>query len=219
MEDRSNLDEYLAGLGITNDDEKGQTTPLQNLQTSREYTEQTSVSTAQHNAKHIEQNSQHGEQGQDEEQDEKAILENFFHGFIDRINPEFRLNITTQDDTILVTINGDGAERLAGRYGNNLHAIELLAYTVINKKVGRSHWRVRVDAGGVRRRHDHNLGELAERIAIKVAKNGEPHELQPMPAADRRVVHITLKDHPDVRTESIGEGDSRRLIVKPRHMP
>jgi spoIIIJ-associated protein len=59
--------------------------------------------------------------------------------------------------------------------------------------------------------------ELAERLAIGVAKSGEAHELQPMPAAERRVIHIALKEHPDVMSESVGEGASRRLVIKPRH--
>ena len=52
---------------------------------------------------------------------------------------------------------------------------------------------------------------------VQVAKSGEPHELQPMPPAERRVIHIALKEHPDVMSESIGEGAARRLIIKPRH--
>ncbi len=52
---------------------------------------------------------------------------------------------------------------------------------------------------------------------MRVAKSGEPHEMQPMPASERRILHITLKEHPDVMTESVGEGAARRLIIRPRH--
>ena len=60
-------------------------------------------------------------------------------------------------------------------------------------------------------------GKLAERLAVQVTKSGEAHELQPMPAADHRIIHMTLKEHPDVMSESVGEGAARRLIIKPRH--
>lgn len=190
MEDeRSNLDEYLAGLGISEDQQAPSSLP-----------------------------SDSDSPLPDVQLDEKALLENFFQGLIDRIDPVLTVSISeATDDTLLVAIAGVGAERLAGRYGETLHALELLAYTVINKQAGRSHWRVRVDAGGFRRRHERDLTLLAERISIQVAKSGESHELQPMPAADRRIMHIALKENPDVYTESIGEGDSRRLIIKPRY--
>ena len=76
--------------------------------------------------------------------------------------------------------------------------------------------RVRVDAGGFKRRQADSLGKLAERLAVQVAKSGEPHELQPMTPAERRVIHVALKDHSLVTTESVGEGAGRHLVIKPR---
>lgn len=145
------------------------------------------------------------------------ITERFIRGLAVRVDPGLSVSAREVEDAIEVEIAGEGAGRLAGRDGRVLGAIELLAYTVLAKHSGRADLRVRVDAGGFRRRHADNLGRVAERIAVQVAKSGEPHELQPMPASDRRIIHIALKEHPDVMTESVGEGPGRRLIVRPRH--
>ena len=88
---------------------------------------------------------------------------------------------------------------------------------MLAKHAGRGDLRVRVDVGGFRKRQADTLTKLAERLAVQVAKSGEPHELQPMPPAERRVIHIALKENPDVMSESVGEGAARRLIIRPRH--
>ena len=56
---------------------------------------------------------------------------------------------------------------------------------------------------------------LAERVARQVARSGRPIVLEPMPANERRVIHLTLKQHPDVVTHSEGEGSTRRITVEP----
>ena len=146
-----------------------------------------------------------------------ATVERFLRGLINRIDPDLDVTVREADDAIEAEITGERASKLAGRDGRVLAAIELLAHTVLSKHTGRPDARVRLDAGGFRRRHADNLSKLAQRLAVQVAKSGEAHELQPMPPADRRIMHITLKDHPDVMTESIGEGSGRRLIIKPRN--
>ena len=134
-----------------------------------------------------------------------------------RIDPELNVTVRETEDALEAEISGENAGRLAGRDGRTLGAIEVIAYTVLSKHEGRGDIRVRVDIGGFRKRQADTLTKLAERLAIGVAKSGEPHELQPMPAAERRVIHIALKEHPDVMSESVGEGAARRLIIKPRH--
>jgi len=75
--------------------------------------------------------------------------------------------------------------------------------------------RVNVDVGGYKRRRDERLREGAFAAAAAVRRSGHPVELEPMSAAERRVVHMALAEEPDVMTESSGEGPSRRVVVKP----
>lgn len=193
MDNRTNLDDYLAGLGISDADENAPPPPTPDAAP-------TAMPTLE--AAH---------------EDPKLVLERFLKGLTARIDPSLTFNIRENEDALEVEINGEHAAKLAGRDGRTLHAIEVIAYTVLAKQAGRADLRVRVDVGGFRKRQADTLAKLAERLAIQVAKSGEPHELQPMPAADRRIIHMTLKEHPDVMSESVGEGAARRLVIRPRH--
>jgi spoIIIJ-associated protein len=75
--------------------------------------------------------------------------------------------------------------------------------------------RVIVDVEGYRTQREESLIGLAERVARQVARNRRPISLEPMPANERRIVHMTLKPQPDVRTESSGEGANRRVTIYP----
>ncbi|CAM3549063.1 protein jag [Deinococcus saxicola] len=192
MDNRTNLDDYLAELGISEADESVTPPPLPDASDSAPVLETAPT-------------------------DARDVLERFLRGLIARIDPELNVTVHETEDALEAEISGENAARLAGRDGRTLGAIEVIAYTVLSKQEGRGDTRVRVDIGGFRKRQADTLSKLAERLAIGVAKSGEPHELQPMPAAERRVIHIALKEHPDVMSESVGEGASRRLVIKPRH--
>lgn len=192
MDNRTNLDDYLAGLGISDADESELPPPAPDAALSAAATPEMP-------------------------EDPRSALEAFLTGLLGRIDPDLQVSVTQADDALEAEITGENAAKLAGRDGRTLGAIEVLAYTVLAKQEGRGNLRVRVDIGGYRKRQAEALSRLAERLAVQVAKSGEPHELQPMPASERRVIHIALKEHPDVMSESIGEGNARRLIIKPRH--
>ncbi|MCP2015155.1 spoIIIJ-associated protein [Deinococcus sp. HSC-46F16] len=192
MDNRTNLDDYLAGLGISGADETEAPPPAPEVAAGPV----PALTPA--------------------DEDPRAVLERFLTGLAARIDPGLSVSVREGEGALEVEVAGENAARLAGRDGRTLGAIEVLAYTVLAKQAGRTDLRVRVDVGGFRKRQADTLTRLAERLAVQVAKSGEPHELQPMPAADRRVLHIALKEHPDVTTESVGEGSARRLIIKPR---
>ena len=192
MDNRTNLDDYLAGLGISDADESELPPPAPDAAPSAPTLEAAP-------------------------EDPRAALERFLQGLVTRIDPDLSVTVREAEDALEAEITGEHAARLAGRDGRTLGAIEVLAYTVLAKQEGRGHLRVRVDVGGFRKRQADTLTKLAERLAVQVAKSGEPNELQPMPPAERRVIHIALKEHPDVMSESVGEGAARRLIIRPRH--
>ena len=192
MENRTNLDDYLAGLGISDADESALPPPAP---------EAAPVSAPLPSA----------------EEDPRTVLERFLRELVNRIDPGLQVRVRETEDALEADISGESAGRLAGRDGRTLGAIEVVAYAVLAKHAGRGDLRVRVDVGGFRKRQADTLTKLAERLAIQVAKSGEPHELQPMPPAERRVIHIALKENPDVMSESVGEGAARRLIIRPRH--
>jgi spoIIIJ-associated protein len=76
--------------------------------------------------------------------------------------------------------------------------------------------RVLVDVEDYRGRRERQLRDLAARAASRVIETGKMLQLEPMPALERRWVHIALRDHPEVATQSIGEEPNRRVVVLPR---
>ncbi|WP_407539940.1 protein jag [Deinococcus radiomollis] len=203
MDNTKNLDDYLAGLGISEPGEAVLPAPPQSGPTA----------------------STSGEAGESGAEFQppgtlspQETLEQFLTGLLSRVDPELTLTLRQGEGALEAEIQGAQAARLAGRDGRVLAAIEVLAYAALSRQ-GHNEVRVRIDAGGFRRRHAENLSKVAERLAVQVAKTGEAHEMQPMPPADRRVFHLALQGHPLVQTESIGEGPSRRLIIMPRTDP
>lgn len=150
----------------------------------------------------------------------QQTFERFIGGLVARLGEGYQVKVTfshEQDSDILeAEITGDKAARLPGRDGQVLHAMEVLAYAVLTRQFGPSDLKVRIDAGGYRQRQAETLAGLAQRLAAQVAKSGEAHELQPMTPSERRIIHLSLKDHPLVGTESRGEGKARHLVIVPR---
>lgn len=104
---------------------------------------------------------------------------------------------------------------LIGKRGETLASIQLLVNLIVAKQTG-VHERIIVDAEHYRARREDNLRMMAQRIAQQVRRSGHPVMLEAMPPAERRIVHIALKDSDDISTESTGEGDQRRVVVSLR---
>ena len=117
--------------------------------------------------------------------------------------------------TIFIDVVGRDLGNLIGRRGDHLSHIQYLVSMLVNRRI-ETYTRVIVDVEGYRSRREESLVGLAERVARQVARSGRPVVLEPMPPNERRVIHIALKSHPDVATQSTGEGNQRRITVEPR---
>lgn len=117
--------------------------------------------------------------------------------------------------TLGVNVLGGDLGMLIGRRGDHLAQVQYLVNLLVNRRLGR--WvRVTVDIEGYKRRRAESLVGLAERVARQVARSGRPIQLEPMPANERRIIHIALRNDPEVMTESSGEGEFRRVAIQPR---
>ncbi len=120
-----------------------------------------------------------------------------------------RLNVTAEGD------DRDALGALIGRKGERLSALQHLVNLMLSKEMGA--WtRVLVDVEDYRGRRERQLRELADRAAAKVVETGKMLQLEPMPALERRWIHLTLRDHTGVATQSIGEEPNRRVVLVPR---
>jgi len=127
-----------------------------------------------------------------------------------------------EGETSRLNVVGEGDDRealgsLIGRKGERLSALQHLVNLMLSRRTGQ--WtRVLVDVEDYRGRRERQLVELAERAAERVQETGKMLQLEPMPALERRWVHLALRSHPAVSTQSIGEEPNRRIVVLPRNV-
>lgn len=132
---------------------------------------------------------------------------------------EAAVTIVAGDTTKLDVTGGEGDKEslgaLIGRKGERLSALQHLVNLMLSRKMGE--WtRVLVDVEDYRGRRERQLRELAMRAAERVVETGRMLQLEPMPALDRRWVHLALRGHANVATQSIGEEPERRVVILPR---
>ncbi|WP_322792382.1 RNA-binding cell elongation regulator Jag/EloR [Bellilinea sp.] len=114
--------------------------------------------------------------------------------------------------TVMVEVQGEDLSILIGRRSETLNALQYITSLILSKEVGK--WvPLIIDVQGYRARRERQLKVLARRSAEQVVHTGRKITLEPMPANERRVIHLELRDHPDVTTESVGEEPNRKVTI------
>ncbi|MBI4790631.1 MAG: protein jag [Chloroflexi bacterium] len=145
----------------------------------------------------------------------QATLETLLRGMGLRARVEVLRDMASEDEGGLVlNIVGDDLGILIGRRGETLRDLEYLTRLLVAQKTKPT--KLVVDVEGYRTRRERVLNELAKRMAERVQSNRQPITLEAMPPNERRIVHIALRDHAAVTTQSIGEGDHRRVMILPK---
>lgn len=148
----------------------------------------------------------------------QEVLENLLHYM--GIEGQVSLREASQpigDETVPITLDVTGRDLglLIGRRGETLRALQFITRLLVSRKTRR--WaNIVVDVEHYKERRERALQDLAHRIAERVQRSGRAISLEPMPANERRIVHLALRDHPAVTTLSVGEGEGRKVIIRPR---
>lgn len=220
------LDSYLEGLGIDVDEERERDSVLDDVEGVDEVDEERF------------DDDGYDDEATDEGADEGEILdmetamgaygiggvipddldpreraETFLVHLLLDLDAAYAVDVVDRGDEILAEISGGDAGRLIGKGGRTLAALEFLANAVVNKGDAEP-IRVVIDVGGYKRRRDERLRQTAQRAIARVRKAGHAVELEPMSAAERRIVHMVVADEPDVVSESTGEGRARRVVIQ-----
>jgi spoIIIJ-associated protein len=115
---------------------------------------------------------------------------------------------------VRVNVLGDDLSILIGRRAETLNALQYIASLILSKEIGHTVPLI-VDVEGYRARREQQLRQLARRMADQAVKTGRRQILEPMPANERRIIHIELRSHPAVKTESVGEEPRRKVTIIP----
>jgi spoIIIJ-associated protein len=125
------------------------------------------------------------------------------------------VTVENASDTVKLNVEGTDSALLIGKHGRTLDALQYIVQKIVHKE-NRSRKRVVVDVEGYRDRRKASLTQLALRLGEKVKRSGKPATISPMNAYDRRIVHVALKDESRVRTQSMGSGALRKLVIYPQ---
>lgn len=149
--------------------------------------------------------------------DEQAeVGKDFLAGLTSRMNLEAEIDVAQpEEETAELNLQGQDLGLLIGPKGATLLAIQDLTRTVVQRKTGAGNGRILVDVAGYRRKRKDALARFSRQVAEEVQASGTRRVLEPMSAADRKVVHDTVNEIEGVTTISEGEDPRRRVVIVP----
>ncbi len=145
-------------------------------------------------------------------------------GLLQRMGLDVQVEVVPQseaeqdeDEELAMVLNilGDDLGMLIGRQSETLQSLQFITRLMVNQQA-HSRTDVIVDVNGYKAKRAESLRKLALRTADQVVQTGRTMALEPMQPAERRIIHLALRNHPDVTTESVGEGSKRKVTVVPK---
>ncbi len=143
----------------------------------------------------------------------------FLRETLELMDFEADVRVHTLGDDTVVELTGRDAQRVVGKRGETLDALQLLANRVASKAMAGERAGLIVDAAGWREERERTLTDRAQQLGRRAVEEGKVIVMEPLPPRERRVVHMALARFPGVATESEGEGEERRVRIIPMPPP
>jgi len=149
----------------------------------------------------------------EEEFDREELAGQVTGDILKHLVDDAELTVSSNDKSINIHVDTAEPGLIIGRKGSTLDALQFLVHRIVDRKVRGP--RIRIEAGGYREQHEEQIVALAHEAAEAARDQGRPQAIENLTSAERRIVHMALKDDESVATESRGEGDYRILIISP----
>jgi spoIIIJ-associated protein len=143
------------------------------------------------------------------------IAEELMMGLLERIGMEKEVEGFSKEGNIFLEIKGDQEGILIGRHGRTLDSLQMLISRMVNKRL-KTPVKVVLDIDGYRRRRADTLTKMAIRLGENAKRTGHVVTAGPFNAHDRRTIHIALEEDPSLKTESFGEGETKKITIIPK---
>jgi spoIIIJ-associated protein len=131
------------------------------------------------------------------------------------MNVQGKVEVLSDELPLALNIKGEDLGILIGRRGQTLAALEYVTKLIVVRRL--QAWvPLTVDVGDYKKHRRDSLQKLALYLAEQVKSRRRALPMEPMPADERRIIHLALADHPDVTTQSIGDGEDRKVVILPR---
>ncbi len=147
-----------------------------------------------------------------EGKDVAKVAEGFLNKILPLMSVRGQASAKNTEDALEVTVEGENMGVVIGKRGETLDALQYLTSIVVNNE-SEDYVRVSLDTENYRQKRTVALQKLANKVADKVVRNGRSLTLEPMNSFERRVIHSTLQENPDVVTMSVGEEPQRKVVV------
>ena len=151
----------------------------------------------------------------DDESEAAAAVRELLERITEALGVRCRIEIEEEDDRLTASCSNGNLGLLIGKHGQTIDAIQDLANAIASRLDPERRWNVTVDAAGYRRRREAMLSALALRSAERALTTRSPVQLDPMTAAERKIVHLQLKEVPGVVTTSEGTEPNRCVVITP----
>lgn len=146
--------------------------------------------------------------------EEIEIAKQFTIGLLERMGVKTKVEGFLKEGALCLEIKGDQEGILIGKHGRTLESLQLLINRMVNKRL-KNAIRVILDIDDYRKRRADSMAEMAHRLGEKVKGTGHSLTVGPFNAHDRRIIHVTLKEDPSLKTESLGEGELKKVKIIP----
>jgi spoIIIJ-associated protein len=149
------------------------------------------------------------------EEDASSQVTEILDRLLGLMGVEGKIEVLSAELPLQLNVKGDDLGILIGRRGQTLAALEYVTKLMVVQRL-KTWLPLTVDVAGYKKHRHDSLQKLALYLAEQVKSRRRAVPMEPMPADERRVIHLALADHPDVRTESIGEGENRKIVISPK---
>ncbi len=146
--------------------------------------------------------------------EEIEIAKELTIGLLERMGIKTEVEAFLKEGNLCLEIRGDREGILIGKHGRTLESLQMLINRMVNKRL-KSATRIVLDIDDYRKRRIDTMSDIAHRVGEKAKKTGYSLTVGPFNSHDRRIIHLTLREDPDLKTESIGEGELKRVRIIP----
>ena len=146
--------------------------------------------------------------------EEIEVAKELTKGLLERMGVRAVVEGFSREGNLYLEIRGDQGGILIGRHGRTLESLQMLVNRMVNKRL-KNAMRVILDVDDYRKRRADTIGQMAQRLGEKEKREGYSLTVGPFNAHDRRIIHLTLKEDPSLRTESLGEGELKKVKIIP----
>jgi spoIIIJ-associated protein len=149
------------------------------------------------------------------EEDAITLVTEILDKLLGLMGVEGKVEVLSAEVPLQLNVKGDDLGILIGRRGQTLGALEYVTKLMVVQRM-KTWLPLTVDVAGYKKHRHESLQKLALYLAEQVKSKHRAVPMEPMPADERRVIHLALADSPDVRTESVGDGENRKVVILPR---